>query len=108
MKRIYTSFLLSLVVVSCVQHEPAEGQYVTINAVFPSKFDSKVVITEKKDDTGLELKWEETDQLLVIGESSEVFSVTEINGNKATFNYFKRKSIYDKKEVIKWKIANLL
>ena len=85
MKRIYTSFLLSLVVVSCVQHEPAEGQYVTINAVFPSKFDSKVVITEKKDDTGLELKWEETDQLLVIGESSEVFSVTEINGNKATF-----------------------
>ena len=30
------------------------------------------------------------------------------DGNKATFNYFKRKSIYDKKEVIKWKIANLL
>lgn len=30
------------------------------------------------------------------------------DGNKATFNYFKRKSIYDKKEVIKWKIVNLL
>ncbi|WP_180384035.1 hypothetical protein [Campylobacter devanensis] len=30
------------------------------------------------------------------------------DGNKATFNYFKRVSIYDKKEVIKWKIANLL
>lgn len=30
------------------------------------------------------------------------------DGNKATFDYFKRKSIYDKKEVIKWKIANLL
>lgn len=30
------------------------------------------------------------------------------DGNKATFNYFKRASIYDKKEVIKWKIANLL
>ena len=85
MKRIYTSFLLSLVVVSCVQHEPAEGQYVTINAVFPSKFESKVTITEKKDDTGLELKWEETDQLLVTGESSETFVVTEISGNKASF-----------------------
>lgn len=30
------------------------------------------------------------------------------DGNKATFNYFKRKFIYDKKEVIKWKIVNLL
>ncbi|WP_065841201.1 hypothetical protein [Campylobacter fetus] len=30
------------------------------------------------------------------------------DGNKATFNYFKSASIYDKKEVIKWKIANLL
>lgn len=57
----------------------------TINAVFPSKFESKVTITEKKDDTGLELKWEETDQLLVTGESSETFVVTEISGNKASF-----------------------
>nr|WP_238390120.1 hypothetical protein [Campylobacter fetus] len=30
------------------------------------------------------------------------------DGNKATFNYFKKRSLYDKKEVIKWKIANLL
>ncbi|MGX7836611.1 hypothetical protein ACWKSS_02510, partial [Campylobacter fetus subsp. fetus] len=30
------------------------------------------------------------------------------DGNKDTFNYFKRASVYDKKEVIKWKIANLL
>ncbi|WP_180383471.1 hypothetical protein [Campylobacter devanensis] len=30
------------------------------------------------------------------------------DGNKATFNYFKRASIYDKKEVIKWRIVNLL
>lgn len=86
MRKIYTYILLLMCAVSCAQHEPAGGNLVTISAVFPDKIESKVAIVEKDGDTGLELSWEDSDKLIVKGESSEsVFTLKSRNGKSATF-----------------------
>lgn len=76
---------LSLLAVSCTQQEGGEGEYITITAAFPDKVESKVSVAEKDDDSGLILSWEETDKIVVIGESTETFSLSSIDGNIATF-----------------------
>ncbi len=86
MKKIYKYFAISLVVAtSCSLQETPEDRLVTIKVTFPERMDSKVSLSEKKDDTGLELSWDESDVLVVTGESSETFTITEIDGNRATF-----------------------
>lgn len=76
---------LSLLAVSCTQQEGGEGEYITITAAFPDKVESKVSVAEKDDDSGLTLSWEETDKIVVVGESVETFILSSIDGNKATF-----------------------
>ena len=76
---------LSLLAVSCTQQEGGEDEYITITAAFPDKVESKVSVAEKDDDSGLILSWEETDKIVVIGESTETFSLSSIDGNIATF-----------------------
>ena len=76
---------LCLLAVSCTQQEGGEDEYITITAAFPDKVESKVSVAEKDDDSGLILSWEETDKIVVIGESTETFSLSSIDGNIATF-----------------------
>ena len=86
MKRhINIFFIFCLVAVSCTL-EVSEDKYTTIQATFPEQIGSKVSIDEKGDDTGLVLSWEETDRLQVVGESVETFTLTSIDGKKATFS----------------------
>lgn len=76
---------LCLLAVSCTQQEGGDGEYITITAAFPDKVESKVSVAEKDDDSGLILSWEETDKIVVVGESVETFILSSIDGNKATF-----------------------
>ena len=74
-----------LLAVSCTQQEGGDGEYITITAAFPDKVESKVSVAEKDDDSGLTLSWEETDKIVVVGETVETFTLNSIDGNKATF-----------------------
>lgn len=87
MKRVYNVlFVVSLLTIACVQQDIEEEKQIAINAEFPEHINSKVSLVEKSDDTGLELSWEETDELKVVGESEETFILTCIDGKKATFS----------------------
>lgn len=78
-----TIFCLFSLAVSCTQQEV--GKYITIEAAFPDQVESKVSVEEKDGDSGLTLSWEETDKIVVVGESVETFILSSIDGNKATF-----------------------
>ena len=78
-----TAFCLLALAVSCTQQEV--GKYITIEAAFPDQVESKVSVEEKDGDSGLTLSWEETDKIVVVGESVETFILSSIDGNKATF-----------------------
>lgn len=80
-----TIFCLLALAVSCTQQEVGEGKYITIEAAFPDQVESKVSVEEKDGDSGLTLSWEETDKIVVVGESVETFILSSIDGNKATF-----------------------
>ena len=71
--------------VSCSQDEMTESVNMTIHATFPDALESKVSLTEKGDDTGLSLSWKQSDKLVVVGESVETYTLTAIEGKKATF-----------------------
>ena len=77
-------FLFCLCVVSCAD-EGVDGGYATIQASFPEQIESKVSLQENDKDTGLVLGWEQTDKLMVSGESVETFLLASIDGKKATF-----------------------
>ena len=87
MKRLYNIlFIFGFMATSCTLYEAEHGVTKTIQAFFPDVIESKVSITEKDDDTGLSLSWEQSDKLVVAGESVETYMLTAIDGKKATFS----------------------
>ena len=87
MKRVYNIlFVICLFTVACSRQEVVGEKQITINARFPDHIEAKVSFSEKQDDTGLELSWEETDELKVVSESVETFTLTAIDGKKASFS----------------------
>ena len=87
MKRLYNILFVFgfMAAASCSQHDVTEGVKRTIQATFPEVLESKVSLTEKGADTGLALSWEKSDKLVIVGETVETYTLTEIDGKKATF-----------------------
>ncbi|MBE6250312.1 MAG: hypothetical protein E7111_01515 [Bacteroidales bacterium] len=72
--------------VGCLQTEDPQAMWVTIDASFPEDVDSKVDVAEKSDNTGLSLSWEEDDYMKVVGQTTETYTVTSIEGKRALFS----------------------
>lgn len=87
MGRLYNIFFIFALIAaaSCSQQNLSEGTVKTICATLPDALQSKVTSTETVDDTGLTLSWENSDKLVIVGESVETYSLTAINRKKATF-----------------------
>ena len=87
MKRLYgILYVFSLMAaVACSRNDAADVMNKTISAAFPDVLESKVFLSEKSDDTGLSLSWEQSDKLVVVGESVETYTLKTIDGKKATF-----------------------
>lgn len=87
MKRIYDLLLLVCMTVafSCTRKDVDATVYTTIEAALPEVMTSKVSLSERSDDTGLNLSWEQTDVLTVAGEGIESFQLASSDGSKATF-----------------------
>lgn len=65
--------------------EAADAEFVDITVYCGADEASKVAVSEKHDDSGLSLAWEEGDCLIVRGNTTEKFTLKDIDGNKATF-----------------------
>lgn len=88
MKKVYRYILLlvsAVFVVSCFQKEDSPLDFVTIDACFPEDTLSKVNVSEKTDQSGLALAWEKDDHLKVIGNTTEVYTISSIEGKRAVF-----------------------
>ena len=88
MKKVYRYILLlvsAVFVVSCFQKEDSQLDFVTIDACFPEDTISKVNVSEKTDQSGLALAWEKDDHLKVIGNATEVYTISSIEGKRAVF-----------------------
>lgn len=87
MKRLHNILLVFgfMAATSCSQHDVTEGVKKTIQATFPEVLESKVSLAEKSDDTGLALSWEKSDKLVIVGETVETYTLTSIDGKKASF-----------------------
>ena len=62
-----------------------DGEQVTITASFPESISSKVAFEEAE--SGLDLKWQESDYLTIVGETTQKYAVETISddGKTATF-----------------------
>lgn len=86
MKRLYHIFLaFGLIALSCTPDDVVEDGNKIIQAVLPDHIESKVSLTEKADDPGLALSWNQSDRLVVAGETTEIYTLQEIDGKKARF-----------------------
>lgn len=89
MKKIYNSILLAAIImtgVMCSKEAEQEGKKIknpdTIQASVASQ-DEKVSFSQ--GDAKLTLAWEQTDKIMVVGNTSEEYSIVEYSGKNASF-----------------------